>query len=122
LRNLGSALGHTILALESTRKGLSKLAVNTDRLGEDLDNAWEVLAEAVQTVMRRYGLPQPYEQLKALTRGKSGITAETLHRFIDGLALPDDARQRLRSLTPARYTGNAESLAEQFLEDNCPKQ
>ncbi len=122
LRNLGSALGHTILALESTRKGLSKLAVNTDRLGEDLDNTWEVLAEAVQTVMRRYGLPQPYEQLKALTRGKSGITAETLHRFIDDLALPDDARQRLRSLTPAQYTGNAESLAEQFLIDNCPKQ
>ncbi|GIT53532.1 MAG: hypothetical protein Ct9H300mP16_06920 [Pseudomonadota bacterium] len=72
-----------------------KLTVDTDRLAEDLKDAWEVLAEAVQTVMRRHGLPQPYEQLKALTRGQAGITAETLHGFIENLALPDDVRHRV---------------------------
>jgi adenylosuccinate lyase len=111
LRNLGVALGHALLGWSALRQGLARLAVDPERIGADLDANWEVLAEAVQTVMRRYGLPQPYEQLKALTRGKSGLTPQALRAFIEGLALPDEARQRLASLTPARYVGLAEALA-----------
>jgi adenylosuccinate lyase len=110
LRALGTAFGHTVVALESLKKGLGKLNVNAERLGADLDASWEVLAEAVQTVMRRYGLPEPYEQLKALTRGQ-GITRESMRSFIGGLDLPADAKQRLLELTPGGYTGLAESLA-----------
>jgi adenylosuccinate lyase len=110
LRALGSAFGHTQVALDSLAKGLGKLTVDPSRLAADLDAAWEVLAEAVQTVMRRYDLPQPYEQLKALTRGQ-GITRESMRTFIDGLALPADARQRLLALTPAGYIGLADQLA-----------
>ena len=110
LRALGTAFGHTLVALESLQKGLGKLTVNAERLAADLDASWEVLAEAVQTVMRRYGLPEPYEQLKALTRGH-GINRESMHSFIEGLALPADARQRLLALTPAGYVGLAEGLA-----------
>jgi adenylosuccinate lyase len=111
LRNLGVALGHALLGWIALRQGLAKLAVDPDRIAADLDANWEVLAEAIQTVMRRHGLPQPYEQLKALTRGKSGMTAEALHAFIEALALPDDAKKRLASLTPATYVGLAEALA-----------
>ena len=110
LRALGTAFGHTLVALESLQKGLGKLNVNADRIAADLDASWEVLAEAVQTVMRRYGLPEPYEQLKALTRGQ-GITRESMRAFISGLELPADAKQRLFDLTPGGYTGLAESLA-----------
>src|SRR5690606_26102942 len=110
LRALGTAFGHTQVALESLHKGLGKLAANPDRLAADLDANWEVLAEAVQTVMRRHGLPEPYEQLKALTRGQ-GITRDTLRAFIEGLDLPADAKSRLLELTPASYTGLAEMLA-----------
>ncbi len=110
LRALGTAFGHSLVALESLKKGLGKLTVNADRIGADLDASWEVLAEAVQTVMRRYGLPQPYEQLKALTRGH-GITKDSMRGFIDGLELPEDAKQRLLELTPASYIGLAEKLA-----------
>ncbi|MEY2167352.1 MULTISPECIES: adenylosuccinate lyase [unclassified Rhodanobacter] len=110
LRALGTAFGHTLVALESLQKGLGKLTVNADRLAADLDASWEVLAEAVQTVMRRYGLPQPYEQLKALTRGQ-GITKESMHDFIGKLELPAEAKQRLLDLTPGGYTGLAEGLA-----------
>jgi len=110
LRALGTAFGHTLIALESLKKGLGKLTVNADRLAADLDASWEVLAEAVQTVMRRYGLPEPYEQLKALTRGQ-GITRESMHTFISGLDLPDDAKQRLLALTPGSYIGLADELA-----------
>lgn len=110
LRALGTAFGHTQVALESLHKGLGKLAVNPDRLAADLDANWEVLAEAIQTVMRRHGLPEPYEQLKSLTRGH-GITRDSLRAFIEGLDLPADAKQRLLALTPASYTGRAESLA-----------
>lgn len=113
LRALGTAFGHTMVALESLKKGLGKLTVNADRLGADLDASWEVLAEAVQTVMRRYGLPEPYEQLKALTRGQ-GITKDSMRSFITGLDLPADARQRLLDLTPGGYIGLAESLAKQI--------
>ncbi|WP_430389585.1 adenylosuccinate lyase [Dyella sp. 20L07] len=110
LRALGTAFGHSLVALESLKKGLGKLTVNADRLGNDLDASWEVLAEAVQTVMRRYGLPEPYEQLKALTRGQ-GITKDSMRTFITGLDLPADAKQRLLDLTPGGYIGLAEPLA-----------
>jgi adenylosuccinate lyase len=111
LRALGTAFGHSMVALESLKKGLGKLTVNADRLAADLDASWEVLAEAVQTVMRRYGLPEPYEQLKALTRGQ-GITKDSMRSFITALDLPADAKQRLLDLTPGGYIGLAESLAK----------
>jgi adenylosuccinate lyase len=110
LRALGTAFGHTLVALESLLKGLGKLTVNPERIAADLDNSWEVLAEAVQTVMRRYGLPEPYEQLKALTRGQ-GITRESMREFIGSLEMPADAKQRLLELTPGTYTGLAGALA-----------
>ena len=110
LRALGTAFGHTQVALESLARGLSKLNAAPERIAADLDASWEVLAEAVQTVMRRYGLPEPYEQLKALTRGQ-GITRESMRAFIESQALPVDAKQRLLALTPATYTGLADKLA-----------
>jgi adenylosuccinate lyase len=110
LRAVGTAFGHTQIALESLLRGLAKLNANPERLAADLDANWEVLAEAVQTVMRRYGLPEPYEQLKALTRGQ-GITRESMRAFIESLALPADAKKRLLALTPATYTGLAAKLA-----------
>jgi len=112
LRNVGVALGYSLLGYVSCRQGLAKLAVDPDRLAADLDANWEVLAEAIQTVLRRYGVPEPYEQLKALTRGKRGITRESLHAFIETLAIPDDVKARLRALTPATYTGDAAELAK----------
>ena len=110
LRTVGTAFGHTVLALESLREGLGKLEVNPQRLAADLDGAWEVLAEPVQTVMRRHGLPNPYEQLKALTRGQ-GITRISMRDFIQSLDLPEAAKQRLLELTPATYIGLAPHLA-----------
>jgi adenylosuccinate lyase len=110
LRALGEAFGHALIGFASLEKGLGKLEVNPDRTAADLDASWEVLAEAIQTVMRRHGLPEPYEQLKALTRGK-GITRDTLQAFIATLALPDADKQRLLALTPATYTGLAADLA-----------
>jgi len=114
LRNLGVGLGHSVIAYEACLKGLSKLQVNASMLNADLDNAWEVLAEPIQTVMRRYGIPEPYEKLKALTRGKA-ITAETLRQFVQSLELPPDAKNALLQLTPATYTGNAEQQARALL-------
>jgi adenylosuccinate lyase len=113
LRALGPAFGHTLIALDSLAKGLGKLTVAPERLQADLDVAWEVLAEPVQTVMRRYGLPQPYEQLKALTRGQ-GMTEATMRAFIAQLDLPPDAKTALLALTPATYTGLAERLAREI--------
>jgi adenylosuccinate lyase len=110
LRNVGVGMAHSVIAYASTLKGLSKLEANAERLGEDLDASWEVLAEAVQTVMRRRGLENPYERLKELTRGK-GITREALLAFLDDLPIPEEDRARLRALTPATYTGNAEDQA-----------
>jgi len=110
LRALGTAFGHALIGFDSLLKGLGKLSPDPARLAEDLDDAWEVLAEAVQTVMRRHGLPNPYEQLKALTRGQ-GVTAESIRGFIRTLPLPEADRQRLLELTPATYTGLAERLA-----------
>ena len=113
LRNLGVAIGHGLLAVESTVKGLRKLELNPARLEHDLDHNWEVLAEAIQTLMRRYGVPQPYEKLKALTRGAHGINRESLAAFIDTLAIPPAAKQRLLALRPASYTGYAATAAAQ---------
>ncbi len=110
LRNMGVALGYSVLAWDSCLRGLAKLEVDRERLAEDLDANWEVLAEPIQTVMRRYGVENPYEQLKELTRGKR-ITAQALARFVDGLAIPEDAKARLRALTPEGYVGRAAELA-----------
>ncbi|ALQ97145.1 adenylosuccinate lyase [Xylella fastidiosa 32] len=110
LRALGTAFGHTQVALDSLNKGLHKLSPNPERIDADLDAAWEVLAEAVQTIMRRHNLPNPYEQLKALTRGQ-GITADSMRAFIETLDLPTEAKQRLHDLTPRAYTGLAKQLA-----------
>ena len=110
LRALGTAFGHALIALDALARGLAKLNADPERLAADLDASWEVLAEAVQTVMRRHGLPEPYEQLKALTRGH-GITRDALRGFVAGLDLPADAKQRLLDLTPAAYTGLAGALA-----------
>ena len=116
LRVIGTAYGHSVVAMSSLLKGLSKLEVNSDRLAGDLDASWEVLAEPIQTVMRRYGIENPYEQLKSLTRGKQ-ITQADLESFINGLDLPDEARQLLLGLTPALYTGNAEHMAKAMEND-----
>jgi len=110
LRNIGVAFGYSVLAWDSCLRGLNKLETNPARLAADLDAAWEVLAEPIQTVMRRYGVANPYEQLKELTRGKA-ITAETLKVFIEGLAIPDDAKAPLLALTPGSYIGKAVELA-----------
>ena len=110
LRNVGVALGYSLLAYDSCERGLGKLEVNPERIAADLDDCWEVLAEPVQTVMRRHGIANPYEQLKDLTRGK-GITREALQTFIQGLAIPDDDKARLLAMTPASYIGIAEALA-----------
>ncbi|GGK04920.1 adenylosuccinate lyase [Luteimonas terricola] len=110
LRALGTAFGHALVGFDALGRGLGKLSTNPERLAADLDASWEVLAEAVQTVMRRHGLPNPYEQLKALTRGQ-GITADSMREFITGLELPADERRRLLELTPGSYTGLAEDQA-----------
>jgi adenylosuccinate lyase len=114
LRNMGVGFGYSLLAYESCLRGLSKLEANPAALAADLDANWEVLAEPIQTVMRRYGVANPYEQLKELTRGKAGMTRETLHAFIDGLAIPDAEKARLKTLSPASYTGMAAELARQI--------
>ena len=113
LRNMGVALGYAVLAWDSLQRGLAKLEVNESALAADLDAAWEVLAEPIQTVMRRHGLPNPYEQLKALTRGKA-ITAQAMAAFIDSLALPEAEKVRLKAMTPASYTGLAAELARRI--------
>ncbi len=110
LRNLGVGLGYCLVAWDACMRGLGKLEVNAAAIDADIDACWEVLAEPVQTVMRRYGLPQPYEQLKALTRGK-GITEEGLREFIQGLELPAEPKARLLAMTPRSYIGLAAALA-----------
>jgi adenylosuccinate lyase len=111
LRNIGVGFGYTLLAYDSCLRGLNKLEANPARMAEDLDQNWEVLAEPVQTVMRRYGIENPYEQLKELTRGK-GISQAALREFIQGLAIPQDAKDRLLAMTPATYIGLAAQLAK----------
>ncbi len=113
LRNIGVAFGYTLLAYDSCLRGLNKLEVNPVRLADDLDATWEVLAEPVQTVMRRYGIENPYEQLKELTRGK-GITKDALRDFIHNLAIPESAKNGLLDMTPSNYIGIADKLAKRI--------
>ena len=113
LRNMGVAYGHTVLALDSMLRGIGKLEAEPVKIAADLDECWEVLAEPVQTVMRRFGVENPYEQLKAMTRGK-GITREALQDFISGLAIPESERARLLEMTPATYIGIAAELARRI--------
>ncbi|MGM0433213.1 MAG: adenylosuccinate lyase [Pseudomonadota bacterium] len=119
LRNLGVGLAHSLIAWQATLKGLAKLEINPQRLDEDLQQAWEILAEPIQTLMRRYRVEKPYEKLKELTRGRD-MTPEAIHEFIDGLDIPETAREQLRSLTPGRYTGNAAEQAR-AIRDRSPK-
>lgn len=114
LRNMGVALGYALLAYHSCLRGLDKLEANPVKLAEDLDNNWEILAEPIQTVMRRYKVANAYEQLKELTRGKTGINRDSLHQFIRGLAIPEADKQRLLALTPASYLGKAVELARRI--------
>ncbi|HZO82546.1 MAG TPA: adenylosuccinate lyase [Candidatus Binataceae bacterium] len=122
MRAFGTAFGHLMIALDSLRRGLERVELNQARIAADLeaDGAWEVLAEAVQTVMRRHGLPDPYERLKELTRGRA-IDRETMRRFIAGLDLPPDARARLERLTPASYLGLASELVDRFVPGDKSK-
>lgn len=115
LRNMGVAFGYTLLGYDSCLRGLNKLEVNPQRLAEDLNNSWEVLAEPIQTVMRRYGIENPYEQLKELTRGKDGINQASLQAFIQTLQIPAEAKQYLLDLTPATYIGKANELAKKYI-------
>ena len=112
LRNMGVAFGYTLLGYDSCLRGLNKLEINPEKLAQDLDASWEVLAEPIQTVMRRYGIENPYEQLKELTRGKGGINKESLHVFIQTLNIPADAKQALLEMTPASYIGKAVELTK----------
>lgn len=114
LRNMGVVLGYTLLAYESCLKGLNKLEADPGCMAEDLNNSWEVLAEPIQTVMRRYSIENAYDRLKELTRGESGINRNSLHAFIDTLDIPEAEKQRLRALTPATYTGKASELAQRI--------
>jgi adenylosuccinate lyase len=111
LRNLGVAFGYCFVGYSALERGLGKLELNAERVAADLDASWEVLAEAVQTVMRRYGVPKPYEKLKALTRGKGRMTAEVIREFIQTLEIPQDAKDRLLELRPDTYIGKAPELA-----------
>jgi adenylosuccinate lyase len=113
LRNMGVALGHTLLAYESCLRGLGKIDADPDRLSQDLANNWEVLAEAIQTVLRRHGINDAYDRLKKHTRGRSNITRESLQRFVETLEIPPASKQVLLELTPASYIGYAAVLARQ---------
>ena len=115
LRNLGVAVGHSLIAYKSTLVGLNKLHLNSPVLGADLEKSWEVLSEAIQTTMRRYGIDEPYEQLKQMTRGDKQINAELLHDFIQTLPIPSEARERLLQLTPNNYVGYASQLTRNAL-------
>ena len=113
LRNMGSGIAHSLIGYQALQKGLGKLELNSDALLADLNQSWEVLAEPIQTVMRRYGIEQPYEKLKQLTRGQA-ITRETLRQFIDTLSLPEDVKERLKAMSPATYLGNAKQQVDQL--------
>ncbi len=113
LRNVGVGLAHSLIGYAAIMRGLDRLAVDAERLAEDLDANWEVLAEAIQTVMRRYGIEAPYEKLKELTRGKR-VDQAGLQAFVDTLELPETVKAELRELTPGRYTGLAARLASEI--------
>ncbi len=114
IRNIGLGFGYTVLAIDSCLKGLNKLEINTKKLSDDLDHAWEVLAEPIQTIMRKYSIENPYEKLKELTRGKDHISKEVIHAFIQQLEIPKEAKDRLLQLTPATYIGDAIQLAKKI--------
>jgi len=116
MRNLGVGAGYTAIAYASLNRGLSKLSCNEERIAQDLDSAWEVLAEPIQTVMRRYNIDEPYEKLKALTRGQGGISQQSLRSFIAELEIPEEAKTALYDLSPATYIGNAIEAAEALLD------
>ena len=117
MRNLGVGAGYTLIAYASLLRGMSKLSCNEARIAEDLDAAWEVLAEPIQTVMRRYRIEEPYEKLKALTRGQGGINRESLRAFIEALDIPEAAKTELFELSPASYIGNAIAAADKLLNE-----
>lgn len=110
-RNFGAAIAHASIAIQSVIRGLGRLQTNPEAIARELEQSWEVLGEAIQTVMRRYGVPEPYEKLKELTRGKV-VDKKLLHGFIASLDIPHDAKERLKKLTPSSYTGLAEQLAK----------
>ena len=112
LRNMGVGFGYALLAYESLTRGLDKLEVNPSRLAEDLNANWDVLAEPIQTIMRKYGIADAYEQLKDLTRGKGGLTVEAVHSFVKTLPISESDKQTLINMTPASYIGAAKDLAE----------
>ena len=111
LRNLGVGVSHCVIAYRALLRGIAKVDVNTQRLAAELDNHWALLAEPIQTVMRRHGVAEPYEKLKTLTRGQH-VTRAILHAFVDGLDIPDDAKRQLKALTPASYLGSAKAQAQ----------
>jgi adenylosuccinate lyase len=111
LRNMGVGLGYSMIAYASLNKGMGKLQLNEDKLAADLNASWEVLAEPIQTVMRRYGIEEPYEKLKALTRGNV-MDQATIQQFIDSLEIPEQAKNALKAMTPGSYTGNAAQQAK----------
>jgi adenylosuccinate lyase len=113
LRNIGVAFGYSMIAYQSSLKGISKLEANPDNLAEDLDHNWEVLAEPFQTVMRKYAVEKPYEKLKALTRGRR-VNAQIMQDFIDTIEIPEDAKAELRKLTPATYIGRAVQFVDEL--------
>jgi len=113
LRNIGSGFAHSLIAWQATLKGLNKLLMDPERMLQDLDNSWEVLAEAIQTVMRRYAVAEPYEKLKALTRGQR-INAAVLETFVNTLDIPETAKQQLKALRPHTYIGNAKDQADKL--------
>lgn len=114
LRNMGVALGYSLLGYDSCMKGLNKLESNSQRMNEDLNDNWEVLAEPIQTVMRRYNIENAYDKLKKLTRGQDGINRDSLRAFIETLDIPETEKQRLLQLTPDTYTGMAAELAKRI--------
>ena len=120
LRNIGVGIAHSMIACQSCLKGLSKLEINTHTINQDLDNAWEVLAEALQTVMRRHGVENSYEKLKELTRGQE-ITRASLAKFINKLPLDEETRKQLLELSPASYIGNARQQAESIIQSATTK-
>jgi adenylosuccinate lyase len=116
LRNLGSGFAYSLIAYQSTIKGIGKLELNPGKLKEDLDSSWEVLAEPVQTIMRKHGIEEPYEKLKSLTRGES-LNQARIEAMIEELELPEEAKQQIRSITPANYIGSAETLVKKLLDE-----
>jgi adenylosuccinate lyase len=107
IRNIGMPVAHTILALLSIEKGINKLILNEQKIKEDLDNNWAVVAEAIQTILRRENYPKPYEMLKELTRGNKIINKDTIHKFIDALTISSEIKKELKAITPFNYTGNS---------------